>query len=182
MPGFFYFFCNCCYNVIFEIQIAENVVNISEIKKDLQELDKQKLIDLVLNLAKLKKENKQAIVSALKSKDSLELYVDSVKEFIQSQFESVNPNPFFAKKTLRRIVKEIKSKSALMKSAYFEAELWIKYIAEYDQLQFVGSASRSMVVNTRKAAVLRIEKLLTKMHEEQQFDIRKELQMINKND
>ncbi len=77
--------------------------SLSEIKKELKVLSPQQLQEILLRLAKYKKENKELLSYLLFEAFNQQAFIQSVKEEIDEQFMHLNHSSFYlAKKTLRK--------------------------------------------------------------------------------
>ena len=75
--------------------------SISDIKNELQNLDKKELLALCLRLAKYKKENKELLTYLLFEAFDQEAYVALIKKEMEDQFEDMNrSNGYLVKKSL----------------------------------------------------------------------------------
>src|SRR6187200_3346767 len=80
--------------------------SVKEIKSALENLPSEELANLCLRLIKYKKENKELATYVLFDENNETEYINSVKSSLDLLFEDVNrTNPYFAKKTLRKIVR-----------------------------------------------------------------------------
>lgn len=152
--------------------------SINEIKKALKDLEKEQLAEMLIKLARLKKENKVFLDYWLFEAHDQERYLNEVKSEISEEFKSVNPNPLFAKKTLRKIIKVIKSSAKLLHEPEYEIDLWLYYCKEFHQLKFSKKILPPVILNLYKNPFNRIQKLLPLVHEDLQFDFNKELEQL----
>ena len=99
-------------------------VSISDIKKELQTLHAKEIAQLCLRLARYKKENKELLGYLLFNAHNVEAYVAELKEEIKGLFNEMNQTKlFFAKKTLRKILRFINRQVKFMQDKQTEAEL-----------------------------------------------------------
>lgn len=152
--------------------------SISEIKKALKELEKEQLAEMLLKLARLKKENKTYLDYWLFEEHDKERYLNEVKETVSEEFKHVNPTPLFAKKTLRKIIKLIKSAAKLLHDPEHEIDLWLHYCKEFHRLRFSKKVLPPVILNLYKNPFMRIQKLLPLVHEDLQFDFNKALEQL----
>ncbi len=81
---------------------------IQEIKQELQTLKTSELIAICLRLGRFKKENKELLTYLLFEAHDEEGFVNGIKEEIRELFTTINRSQlYFAKKTLRKIVRVI---------------------------------------------------------------------------
>lgn len=152
--------------------------NLSDIKKALKETDNERLIEMLLKLAKAKKENKTFLDYWLFEEQDKSNYIKYVKATVAEEFKGVNPNPFFAKKTLRRIIKIVKNSAKLLHQPEHEIDLWLFYCEQFNKIKFEKKTLPPVILNLYKNPITRIQKLLETVHEDLQFDFRKELEKL----
>jgi hypothetical protein len=149
--------------------------SISEIKKELQASANPRLVELCLRLAKFKMENKELLTYLLFEEDDTVGYIQNVKTEIDLLFDGINKSHvYFVKKTLRKILRTINKYSRYSALASVEAELLIHFCR---QMQSLGiSIERNTVLkNIYQNQLMRINKVLASLHEDLQYDYRKEM-------
>ena len=86
------------------------------IKKELQHLPKEDLLQLCLRLGRFKKENKELLTYLLFQAHDEESYIESIKETLDEFFKVMNTDSYFyMKKTIRKILRQIKTFSRWQK-------------------------------------------------------------------
>ncbi len=152
--------------------------SIKEIKTALDQLAHKELLEACLRLAKFKKENKELLTYLLFEKDNEPAYISSVKESLNLLFDDVNrSNVYFAKKTLRKIVRI--------------ANRYIRYsddeTTEPELLLFVAEKIPSLGFNLKKSVALeniylsllkKIKKSVAGLHEDLQYDFQKRINQL----
>lgn len=152
--------------------------SIKEIKTALDQLAHKELLEACLRLAKFKKENKELLTYLLFEKDNEPAYISSVKESLNLLFDDVNrSNVYFAKKTLRKIVRI--------------ANRYIRYsddvTTEPELLLFVAEKIPALGFNLKKSAALeniylsllkKIKKSVAGLHEDLQYDFQKRINQL----
>jgi copper chaperone CopZ len=149
--------------------------SVKEIKSALENLPPNELLDICLRLVKFKKENKELATYILFDETDEAGYVNNVKASLEMLFDDVNKtNPYFAKKTLRKIVRI--------------ANRYIRYskeaTTEVDVLLFVAESIRNLKLDMKKSTALqniylalikKINKSVEALHEDLQHDYLKQL-------
>lgn len=80
--------------------------SLSTIKNELQHIPQEALVELCIRMAKYRKENKELLNYLLFENTSEHEYIQTLKNEITTEFESVNVSTmFFAKKSIRRILR-----------------------------------------------------------------------------
>jgi hypothetical protein len=83
-----------------------NSASLSEIKKELQQIDAATLQSVCLRLARYKKENKELLTYLLSDAHDEEGYIRNIKEELDTLFVEVNKrNLYIVKKILRKILR-----------------------------------------------------------------------------
>ena len=152
---------------------------LNEVKKQLKGLDSEELIAIVLRLAKHKKENKELLQYLLSYKSQEALYIDSVKAMIDEAFAVIDPNKgayAFAKqvrKVLRVVYKHIK----FSQLPTTELELLIHFCQQLQAYVFVDKPITAILLIYDRQ-LTRIDKTLTKLHEDLVFDYRASIEAL----
>lgn len=150
--------------------------SVSEIKQELLNTPQKQLIELCLQLAKYKKENKELLSYLLFESSDLETYIKNVKADIDEQFENINKdNLYFAKKSLRKILRVTLKYIRHTSSKQAEVELLIYFC---NALKNSGIAMRksTALTNLYNQQIKKIHKAIDTMHEDLQYDYLRELQ------
>ena len=144
--------------------------SLSEIKKEIKELDPQKLQELCLRLAKYKKENKELLNYLLFEAVNEQTFIQNVKDEIDEQFKHLNMSSFYiAKKTLRKVLKTTDKYIKFSGSKETEIELLI-YFCQKMRESGIRMRAHRVILNMYLRQVERIKKVLSMMHEDLQFD------------
>ncbi len=155
--------------------------SVKEIKSALENIPPNQLMDICLRLIKFKKENKELATYILFDETDEAGYISSVKDSLELLFEDVNKtNLYFAKKTLRKIVRV--------------ANKFIRYskepTTEVDVLLFVAERMRKLNLQMSKSTALeniylglikKINKAVMLLHEDLQYDYLRQLKLIEPN-
>ncbi|MFI5222019.1 MAG: hypothetical protein ACHQK8_06825 [Bacteroidia bacterium] len=161
------------------ISLKMKAASISEIKKELRTLELSKLLELCMRLAKYKKDNKELITYLLFEADDEEKFIKGIKEEMDIQFDLINKsNIYYAKKSVRKILRTTNKFIRYSGSGQTAAELLIYFCTKMrtSKIPFHTSAALN---NLFEAQVKKINKVLETMHEDLQYDYRKELDKIS---
>jgi hypothetical protein len=149
-----------------------------ELKQHLKESNKQELIALCLRLARFKKENKELMDYLLFQAHDPEGYITSVKKEIDEGFTQVNTNSvFLAKKTIRKILRISKKYIRYTGSDIAEAEILMHYLFHFKQLKLPWERTK-VLKNIYDAQLKKISGAIESMHEDLQYDYRKQLDKL----
>ncbi|MEP7319794.1 MAG: hypothetical protein ABI921_13660 [Panacibacter sp.] len=150
----------------------------SEIKQELINTPPKQLIELCLQLAKYKKENKELLTYLLFESHDIEAYINNVKADIDEQFENVNKtNLYFAKKSLRKILRVTSKYIRHTGSKQAEAELLI-YFCNALKNSGITLRKSAALTNLYNQQIKKINKAIDTMHEDLQHDYLKEIKKL----
>lgn len=154
------------------------ISSLQEQKSELKNLSKDELAELVLRMARYKKENKELLNYLLFHQQDPETYVAAVKQHLAADFAELNPQAYYCAKSLRKILRYISRQAKFMGKPYHEAEFLIWYCHQY--LENVNLKNNNKSLQGLLIRPLeKIEKISRKLHEDLQFDIRQELDKIH---
>lgn len=149
--------------------------SVNELKEELKSLPPAKLVEVCVRLIKYKKENKELLNYLLFEAHDEEGYLSAVKNEIEAEFETVNSsNLYFAKKTIRKILRIANKHIKYAGTKQAEAELLIFFcsVLKKSGIPFKKSAALN---NLFIAQLKKAEKAISAMHEDLQYDYQKEL-------
>lgn len=149
--------------------------SINEIKQELGTVSQSRLLALCLRLAKFKKDNKELLTYLLFDEQDEKGYVLSVKNEMDEQFAAINKsNVYFAKKSLRKILRTAAKHSRYIASKEAEVELLLHFCTQL--LESGLQVKKNTVLSNMYAAqVKKISKLIGVLHEDLQYDYLKTL-------
>jgi len=146
------------------------IESITNIKKELKHLPNEELIELCLRLGKFKKENKALLTYLLFQADNEEGYVETVKESMGQLFDEMNTNSYFyMKKTIRKILRQIRQYIRFSKNKVTEIELLLFFCERLDQLE-PSIYDNTVLTNLFDRQIKMILKKIDALHEDLQFD------------
>jgi hypothetical protein len=149
--------------------------SIHEIKEELVNLKPAELTGLCLRLARFKKENKELLTYLLFEAQDEQGYIKNVKQEIEELFSDINLTQlYFAKKTIRKILRVINKHSRYSGNKQTDIELRIFFCR---QLIDSGIPFRQNAVlrNMYHGQLKKINIALATLHEDLQHDYRKEI-------
>jgi len=155
-----------------------DIAPLSHIKKELKLLPQEELQELVIRLAKYKKENKELLSYLLFEAYNENEYIRQVKEEIDVQFMSLNRSSFYlAKKTLRKVLRTTNKYIRYSGKKETEIELLLYFCKKMKASRLNYKQSR-VVFNLYINQVKRIQKVISMLHEDIQYDYREELEAL----
>jgi site-specific DNA-adenine methylase len=152
---------------------------ISTLRKELNTLPAGDLLDLCLKLIKYKKENKELVSYLLFDANNEPEFIKSIKEEIDQQFAEINMSHlYFAKKSIRKILKTTNKYIRYSGHKQTEVELLIHFCAKLKQSKISYKSSNSLL-NLFKNQVRKIHIAIAALHEDLQHDYKQELAELN---
>lgn len=151
---------------------------IHAIKQELATLSQAELIKLVLRLSKFKKENKELLTYLLYEASDESEYVQSIKDELDSLFTEINlTNYYYIKKTVRKILRQLKKYIRYSQQKETEAELLIYFCKKLKELNPPISGN-TILTNSFNRQKLLAEKAISTLHEDIQFDFQASLEEL----
>lgn len=149
--------------------------SLNEIKTELQHRSQSELLELCLRLGRFKKENKELLTYLLFEASDESRYVESVKVYIDAEFENINTKSyFFIRKSMRKILTNTKKFIRYSKQKETEVELLLYYCKKLKA--FHPSIKRSVrLLNIYNRQLALIKKTVATMHEDLQYDYQQEI-------
>ena len=151
---------------------------IKEIKDELQHLSKEELLEFCLRMGKFKKENKELLTYLLFEASNEAYYVEELKKTIDLQFEQVNTKTYyFIKKSVRKILRDIKKNIKYSKNKETAIELLIYFCKKL--ADFSPSMNNSIALrNIYDRQLIIIKKTIKELDEDLQYDYGRELENL----
>ena len=148
------------------------------IKKELQHLPKEDLLQLCLRLGRFKKENKELLTYLLFQAHDEESYIESIKKTLDELFEGMNTDSYFyMKKTIRKILRQIKTYSRYSISKTTEVDLLLYFCSRLNELKPNIHRNRTLD-NLYQRQIGAIEKKIASFHEDLQYDYKMQLEEL----
>jgi len=111
-------------------------VTVKVLKDELVHRSPQELLEICLRLSKFKKENKELLTYLLFEASNEAAYIESVKREIDEGFEGINSTSYyFIKKSVRKILRNIKKFVRYSKKRQTEVELLLYFCAKLKHFQ-----------------------------------------------
>jgi hypothetical protein len=163
------------HNFIVDMKAA----SISEIKNSLKTVPSAQLTELCLRLARFKKENKELLTFLLFEADDIETYISGAKNDIEEAFSEVNwSNLYFAKKTIRKILRTVNKYSRYTGDKQDEADMLIHFCKT---LKASGKPfhKNAALLKLYQSQLKKIATLINSMHEDLQYDYLQEVKALD---
>jgi hypothetical protein len=151
---------------------------ITYLKKELQQRSAADLLEICLRLARFKKENKELLTYLLFESYNEQAYIDTIKKEMEQQFEEINKsNLYFAKKSIRKIVKDTNKFIRYSGHKKTEVELLLHFCRLLKDSGIPMNKSVALE-NIYTRQVEKIKKTISNLHEDLQFDYGEELKKL----
>jgi hypothetical protein len=151
---------------------------LSELKKELNTISPKQLLNLCMRLAKYKKDNKELLTYLLFEAENEQAYVKGIKLQMDEQFSEMNKsNNYLAKKGLRKILRSTNKFIKYSDSKETEAELLLYFCSKVKK-SGIRIDSNTVLNNLYQQQLKKIDKVLSSLHEDLQYDYKKELERL----
>lgn len=144
--------------------------SIVEIKKELEYLDKEKIKQLCLRLARFKFENKELLTYLVFEAHDEVSYVQSIKNQLDELFSEINTSSYFyVKKSVRKILRRVKKFSRYSNCLETEVELLL-YVCQKMKNINPSIFLNITLTNLYNRQLASAQKKILKLHEDLQFE------------
>jgi len=152
--------------------------SLSTIKKELKLQSQDDLIQLCLRLGRFKKENKELLSYLLFEAYDEDGYIASIEETLDEAFENINRDSYFyIKKSIRKILRQIKTYSRYSNNKTTEIELLLYFCRKLHN--FTPSVFDNVALtNLYNRQIVSIKKKITVLHDDLQHDYMLELEEL----
>jgi hypothetical protein len=153
--------------------------SLAQLKKEIQTLPYPVVVDICIRLAKYKKENKELLNYLLFQSHDEQQFIDIGKKLMDELFAEVNmTHVYFAKKTIRKILRSINKLAKYSGKPQTTVELLIYFLNHLRKLEQLLYQS-NQVMGLYTTQLKKIKKELTKLHEDIQYDYLKEIKDLS---
>lgn len=150
------------------------VTSLSELKQELTNRSKADLLALCLRLARYKKDNKELLTFLVFESEDIEAYTKSVDEYITQEFLAVNySNSYFAKKSLRKILRLVNKYIKYTGSKQVEAILLIRFCSLLKATE-LHTKRNSQIQKMYLTQLTKIDKVIETLHPDLAYDFKKQ--------
>ncbi|MDP3461851.1 MAG: hypothetical protein Q8S18_03570 [Bacteroidales bacterium] len=153
--------------------------SINLIKSALSNLSSNELTNICLKLVKYKKDNKELLSYLLFDSNNEADYIKLVKAEISLQFSEINKSQmFYVRKSIRKILRITNKYIRYSGKAQTEVELLIHFCSSMNDSGVDFRLVNSMT-NLYHNQVQKINRILSTLHEDLQFDYREEISRLS---
>lgn len=155
------------------------IASVSDVKKELKHLEKEELTELLINLMKFSKDNKELLNYLLFEESFEENYIDKIKDEVGGLFDQMDTRSWkTVKKPLQRAIKLLKKYIKYSKKPQTEIELLLYFCMRMKKLKL--SMNRNPVVlNIYLRQLTAIDKAMLLLHEDLRIDYQEEVEEAN---
>lgn len=147
--------------------------SIADLKKELKTLPTAEVIELCLRLAKYKKENKELLTFLLFSAGDIDGYIVTAKHDMEDAFATVSSTSiYFAKKSLRKILKDIGKNIRHASNVQVEVELLLHFCQLLHHSGWLRYRA-TPISNLYTQQLKKLAKAIAQLHEDLQYDYQK---------
>lgn len=144
--------------------------SVTEIKKELQYRTHDELLNFCLHLSRFKHENKALLTYLLFEIQNEDRYIEGIKLEVKRLFSEINTSSYFyIKKSVRKILRRIKTYIRYSKKKETEVELLLFFCEQLKSMSPSISGNR-VLQGLYKRQIDTIAKTITKLHEDLQYD------------
>lgn len=147
--------------------------SIKELRSALELLSEEELKHIIHRFARFRKENKELLTYLLFDAQHEAQYISDIKAYMDEEFENVHPsNPYYAKKTIRKILRQANRFTNYSESDQTTVEVLLYFLEKMRELK-INIKKTQMLFNMYQSQTKKINKLIDKMHEDLQYDYRR---------
>ncbi len=152
--------------------------SISDLKQELQQETPAKLVELCLRLARFKKENKELLTYLLFEAHDVNAFIKSVKGEMDELFSTINlSNLYYVKKTLRKILRITNKYIRYSGSDIVAVELLMHFCNKLKETG-IPIQRNTVIANIYSGQIKKIKQLISSLHEDLQYDYKRELDLL----
>lgn len=149
---------------------------LNELKKELDSLPAEELVNLCLKLARFKKENKELLHYLLLEQQDEAGYIRAVIEALGPEFLAINNhNLYLAKKSIRRNLKLLNKYINYSGKKETEIALLLFFCKKVKEME-LPIQNNQVLLNLYNRQVQKINKAMGALHEDLQYDYAKQIE------
>lgn len=152
---------------------------INELKKELKTRDPGEVMELCARLMRYKKENKELLTYLLFESEDESAFIQGIKEEMDGQFSEMNiSNLYLAKKSIRKVLRTINKYIRFSGNPETETDLRIYFCYKIQSLE-IDIPKSGALFNLYQMQLKKIGIAISKMHEDLQYDYKRELEKLH---
>ena len=174
-----FFISILCCAALFSVIVRMKAATVKELKTELILRSEKDLINICLRLSKFKKENKELLSYLLYDEGNEEGFIQDMKYEIDDQFDEINlTSYFFIKKTVRKILRNVKKHIRYSQKKTTEVELLIYFCMKLKTMKPTYTRN-TILVNTLIKQKEMIEKAINSLEDDLQYDYKPQFEELN---
>ncbi|MDO3695193.1 hypothetical protein QVZ41_10085 [Wenyingzhuangia sp. chi5] len=147
-----------------------NTATVTQLKKELNNIDRIDLINIILRFSKFKKENKELLTYLLFESANEQEYIQDIKIEMDEAFKVINTTSYFyIKKSVRKILKSVKTYIRYSNVKETEIELLLYFCKKLRRMK-PSVTKNQQLLNIFTRELKNIEKKTSTLHEDLQHD------------
>lgn len=150
----------------------------SEIKQELSDLPPKKILELCLQLARYKKDNKELLTYLLFESHDVDGFVQRVRQEIDEYFTQVPKAPYQQKKFLRKILRLITKYSRYTGRGEPAIEMLLHFCITLKSSE-ISLRRNAAILKLYEQQLKKIAAMLEDIHEDLHYDYKKKLEELN---
>jgi len=153
--------------------------SITELKRELANLNPKDLLETFIRVAKYKKENKELLSYLLFDADDQLAYIQNIKDEMDLQFTDIKKyNTYNATKVLRKALRMVNKYIKFSANKQTEVELLIYYCNKVKD-SGINIYRHAALLNLYKRQIEKIEKAISHLHEDLQYDFQQRMKELD---
>lgn len=153
-------------------------ISLNDIKQEFQHLTTKEITEVCIRLARYKKENKELVAYLLFNAHDVDGYVAGIKQSMDELFNDVNTsNVYFAKKTLRKILRIANRHIKFTANKQAEAEIRIHFCVMMKALNMRIHKNKTLF-NMYTQQIKKIKIALSALHADVQYDFTRQVKEL----
>ena len=152
---------------------------LSEIKKELDHLKPQELLNLCIALAKYKKETKEYLGYLLFEAHNKRDFLNDLKKEIDEHFMNLSPhlNLYYVKKSLRKLLRYLLKYTRYADDKTLTVEVYIYFCLQLKK-SGIPYQNSQLLVNLMAQQIKKINSIINTLHPDLQNDFVKDLEVL----
>ncbi len=151
---------------------------VNDLKKELNTMDPERVLELFIRVVKYKKENKELLSYLLFDAVDEPAYVEGIQSEMDLQFDEMNKSNFYyAKKSIRKILRNVNKYIRYSGEPATQVELLI-YFCNKIKHSGLDISQSTALNNIYLSQIKKINQTLSAMHEDLQHDFLRDLKKL----
>ena len=152
--------------------------SLKEIRDEISHLSHKEITELCLQLVRFKKENKELLTYELFYKNNKDLYIEKVENYMDKEFENLNPaSYFYLKKGVQKINRQIKKHIRITKNLEIEVQVLLYFLKSFKAYK-PDLLKQKILNNMYYRELALVKKRIEKLHPDLQYDFELELEAL----